>query len=152
MHVFITILAFVLLAILFLVGPDKFNNTMSDVLEKGAINAVRERMPQSADAGSSGIRFKPHLIPLSITLDSREGIILSCEGSIPTPVGTFEVYKNVSFPSKTTLTVVLGDKKHVYDLAGRSFKVNLPNDLEGRSRIEYDGSGSIVVVVPRPMY
>ncbi len=152
MHIFITILAFVLLAILFLVGPDRFNNTMSDVLEKGAIDTVRERMPESTDAGSSGIKFKPYLIPLSITLDSRAGIILSCEGSVPTPIGTFEVYKNISFPSKTTLTVVLGDKKHIYDLGGRSFKVNLPNDLEGRSRIEYDGSGSIVVVIPSPVY
>ena len=152
MHIFITVLAIVLFAIFFLVGPDRFNDGMSDVLEKGVIDTVKERMPESTDSISSSVKFKPYIIPLSIAFDSRVGIILSCEGSIPTPIGTFEVYKNISFPKRKTLTIVLGANKEVYDLGDRSFKVNLPNDLEARSTVEYDGNGNIVVVVPNPIY
>ena len=150
MHVVITVLLIVLVAILFLVGPDRFNDAMSDVIEKGVIDTVKERMPESTDGGSSGVKFKPYGIPLSIAFDSRGGIILSCEGTIPTPIGTFEIYKNVSFPGRKTLTIVLGQRKHVYDLGDRVFNVNLPNDLQGRSRVEYDGNGNVTVVVPNP--
>jgi len=53
MHIFITVLAIVLFAIFFLVGPDRFNDGMSDVLEKGVIDTVKERMPESTDSISS---------------------------------------------------------------------------------------------------
>jgi len=101
--------------------------------------------------GSAGVKYTPPLIPLSIAFDSSGEIQLSCEGKIPTPIGTFEIYKNVSFGDKKTLTVVLGDKKHVYDIEDRSFKVSLPNDQDGKSKIEYDGRGNIVVLIPHPI-
>lgn len=100
--------------------------------------------------GSTGIKYALPFIPLSIYFDSKDGIGISCSGKIPTPIGVFEVYKNVSFPGKNTLTIIIGNKKHVYDLENRPFSVSLPNELEGRSKIEYDGEGNIVVTIPRP--
>ena len=103
-------------------------------------------------SGSVGIKYTPPFSTLSISFDTERGIVLSCEGKIPTPIGTFEIYKNVAFPDKKTLTIVLGSEKHIYDLGDRSFKVNLPNDLEGKSKVEYDGKGNIVVIVPKPVF
>ena len=140
----------VLAVIMFLIGPVRFSNVVLDVLNKGVIETVKEKMPESDGTGSFGAKFKPHIIPLSIAFDSRAGIVLSCEGKIPTPIGTFEIYKNVTFPKKKTLTIVLRDKKYVYDLGDRSFNVSLPNDLHGKSKVEYDGNGNIFVVVPNP--
>ena len=151
MHIVIPVLVIVLFAILFLVGPDRFNDGMSDILEDGIIDTVAKRIPNSTESGSSGIKFKPYGIPLSIAFDSRSGIILSCEGTIPTPIGIFEIYKNVSFVGRKTLTIVRGDKKHIYDLGDRPFIVSLPNDLRGRSTVEYDGNGNITVIIPNPV-
>jgi hypothetical protein len=101
--------------------------------------------------GSMGIEYSLPFIPLSIAFDSKEGIRLSCSGKIPTPIGVFEVYKNVSFPETNTLTIIIGDKKHIYDLENRPFTISLPNELEGKSKLEYDGKGNIIVVIPHPM-
>lgn len=109
------------------------------------------RKKSSTNSSSVGLRYTPPFLPLSISFDSEKGIILSAQGKIPTPIGTFEIYKNIAFPDRKTLTIVLGDKKHVYDLENRSFKVKLPNDLEGKSKVEYDGKGNIVVIVPNPV-
>lgn len=147
----IVAIVIVLAVIMLLIGPDRFNKVVTDVLNKGMIETVKEKMPESDGTGSFGVKFKPYVIPLSIVFDSRAGIVLSCEGKIPTPIGTFEIYKNVSFPRKKTLTIVLRDKKHVYDLGDRSFKISLPNDLHGKSKVEYDGNGNIFVVVPNPV-
>lgn len=101
--------------------------------------------------GSAGIEYSLPFIPLSIGFDSEEGIRLSCSGKIPTPIGVFEVYKNVSFPETNTLTIILGDKKYIYDLENRPFKVSLPNELEGKTKLEYDGEGNIIVIIPKPL-
>jgi len=45
----------------------------------------------------------------------------------------------------------VGDKKHVYDLGDQRFKVAIPNDRNGLSHIDYDGSG-ITVTVPDPVW
>ena len=101
--------------------------------------------------GSAGIKYSLPFIPLSIFFDSKEGIGLSCSGKIPTPIGVFEVYKNVSSLGKTTLTIIIGNKKYLYDLENRPFSISLPNDLQGKSKIVYDGEGSIIVTIPRPL-
>ncbi len=140
--------AVVLLITIFLIfGPKKFNS----IFENGLLETFSEDIPISEDQGSSGLKFTPYMIPLSISIDSKEGIILSCEGAIPTPLGIFEIYKNISFPKKKTLTIVLAEKKHIYDLGEKSFKVHLPNDRKAESRVEYDGHGNIVVVIPNPI-
>jgi hypothetical protein len=140
----------VFFAIFFLVGPTRFMRGLASVVSKGAIQAVVETIPKSQKM-TGGIKFTPPFIPLSVAINSSGGIELSCNGRIPTPIGTFEIYSNVSFPQQKTLTVVIGDKKHIYNLGDRAFKVHLPNDIEGRSKVEYDGNGNIIVVVPKPV-
>ena len=134
-----------------LFGVNAVSRFGRNVATGGLAKLVGERSaPAGATGPSTGVTYESP-IGLSISIDSQRGIILQCSGRIPTLIGTFSVYSDVSFPGKQTLTVNMGDRKHVYDLGGHAFKVDLPNDLQGKSRVEYDGRGNIVVTVPDPI-
>ena len=100
-----------------------------------------------------GSSYQAPVIPLEISIDSRGKVHLKARsGRLPTPIGTFSVYANVSFPDTKTLTVVAGETKSVFDLGQRRFQVNIPNDRNHRSTIDYDGAGNIMVVIPDPVW
>ena len=101
----------------------------------------------------AGLEYQPPFIPLTISVNKSGKISLKVTGAkLPTPIGTFSLYANVSFPDQKILTVVVGEKKHMYDMKNTSFRVNIPNDKQGQSKIEYDGKGNITVVIPEPVW
>lgn len=107
---------------------------------------------KSSSRVEGGIGYSPPVIPLTIRVNHRGEVSVSAEGPvIPTPIGTFRAYANVSFPDTNTLTVVTGKTKTVYDLKGKAFRVSIPNDRHGQSRVEYDGR-DIFVTIPEPVW
>ncbi len=100
-----------------------------------------------------GVTYRPLIAPLTISIDGQgHPSITASSPELITPIGTFSVYENVAFPEKRTLTLVLGDLKHVYDLGTQRFEVRIPNDTRGLSKIMYEASGDIIVVVPDPVW
>jgi prepilin-type N-terminal cleavage/methylation domain-containing protein len=101
-----------------------------------------------------GVRYDVPIVPISISISSN-GVAVSIEGRIQTPIGTFAVYSAAAVPivpeSQKTLTVILRKRAYVYALDDRKFAVRLPNDLRGRSQLFYDGKGNIKVVIPNPV-
>lgn len=99
----------------------------------------------------AGLRYQPPIVPISIAFTST-GLSVTIEGRIQTPVGTFAAFSEIDSPSdKKILAVALGDAVYTYELDDRTFQVQLPNDLNGATRVTYDGKGNIRVVVPNPI-
>ncbi len=133
----ISILSFFSLLIVLLVGP----------------NILSKLSPRAATYSDAGLQFESNLIPLEIYISTGGEVSFGMTGPrVPTPIGTFTIYANVSFPDRKTQTVVAGDKKYMYDLHDIPFRVSLPNDLYGKSKVEYEGRGNIAVVVPKPVW
>lgn len=101
-----------------------------------------------------GIRYQPPIIPIAISIGT-DGVTVSIDGHVQTPIGMFSVYGNVVAPfsneASRTLTVVAGDRGYVYPLDERTFEVNLPNDLNGKTKLSHDGKGNIRVEIPNPV-
>lgn len=95
-------------------------------------------------------------IPLGITfsVDQNGNYSVSFTGvEIPTPIGTFKIGARVKeAEGKKTLTIVLGDEKHVYDMGNTQYEVSIPNDKHGKSKILYEAAGNIYVIVPDPIF
>jgi hypothetical protein len=98
----------------------------------------------------AGIRYQPPIVPISIAFTSN-GLSVSIEGKIQTPLGTFAAFSDIDYLSdKKILAIALGDAVYTYELDNRTFEVTLPNDRNGSSHVTYDGKGNIRVVVPHP--
>lgn len=106
----------------------------------------------TAGSADVGVHFEANFIPLEVYINSRGDVSLGVSGpKVPTPIGTFSVHADVSFPDRNTLTIVAGNRKHVYDLFDQRFRVSIPSDRDGESRVEYDGKGNIVITISDPV-
>ena len=149
-NMFGIVIAIVIIIIIFfgMEGVNKINGFAERVLlGKGLFGEISDN-----GVNGIGVSYEPPVIPLVISYELDSGIILSAKGKIPTPIGTFAIYKNITFPEMKTLTIVLGNEKHIYDLEDNIFEVQIPNDKEGKSTIEYDGNGNILVIIPDPIF
>jgi hypothetical protein len=99
----------------------------------------------------AGIRYQPPIVPISIAF-TNNGLSVTIEGRIQTPVGTFAAFSEIDNPTDDkVLAVAVGDAVYTYELDNRTFQVQLPNDLNGATSVTYDGKGNIRVVVPHPV-
>ena len=148
--VFISVI--IVLALLILFGMEGIEKGIMFILDElllgdGIVDDISENVELDA-----GVSYDPPIIPLVISYDSTNGLIITAIGELPTPIGTFAIYKNVSFPDRKTLTIVLNEEKYIYDLGDNKFEVQIPNDKDGNSTIEYEGDGNIIVIIPNPVF
>lgn len=105
-----------------------------------------------------GVRYKPPVVPISVSIDSTGNVSVRLDGEIVTPVGSFTIFgavsENVSgsASSAPTLTILSGTKRQVYRLGAKKYRVVIPESQAGRSIISYDkASGIIVQILPRSL-
>lgn len=74
------------------------------------------------------ISYHPPIVPVEISIDTNGNITVEANGSISTPIGTFEagIYANPSeyFNTEATLTVRLNGRDIIYPLEGTDFNIS----------------------------
>jgi hypothetical protein len=93
-------------------------------------------------------------VGLTIMVDHTGKVSITCSPgiSVPTPLGTFSMKANVSFPNKKLLIIKAGDAQHVYDL-GKEDKIDIciPNDKNNMSRLSI-GKDQVTLTIPDPVW
>jgi hypothetical protein len=94
-------------------------------------------------------------LPIEISWSSSRGASIALKTpELITPIGTFSARLTLwesarRFPDTKVLVVVIGNQSYVYDLHGKRFILELPNNLKGKATIETD-DGNIYLRIPNP--
>lgn len=95
--------------------------------------------------GQVRLKYRPPILPLSISIDSNGRAALGIEGVIQTPIGAFSLTAETPvYPGTTTLTIVTKSEKVVYRLSQGPSTINLPAEAH-TGTVTYDGRGNIIV-------
>ena len=92
--------------------------------------------------------YSPPFIPVTLSVDS-DGVLQVTAGSqLITPAGTFSV--EWERQNRYHLEVTLGTQTRFYELGANTFKIYLPNSIDGDTSVRYDGEGNVRILVPDP--
>jgi hypothetical protein len=94
--------------------------------------------------------YRPPVIPLSISIDTRGQVTFSVEQEVklPTPIGTFSVGvimdPAVYFGVQNTLTVRYNGEDHIYDLHGQDFTITFASGYYKKVAVSKRGSNLLL--------
>ena len=136
-----------LLVVIFIIG------TLSAIAIPSCTNQS-QKVSNSPPANSGGVQdvirgsYTPPFVPVNISVASNGELKVSVGGKISTPIGTF----SASWERKKIhyLEVTLGNQTRFYPLGRNTFKIYLPNSLDGDTSVRYDGEGNVRIIVPNP--
>lgn len=123
---------------------------MQALVEKGkrARQNSRGNSPLAAHHNVLEGSYSPPILPVTVSVNSRGELNVAASSEVVTPVGAFSA--SWTREKVQYLKITLGSKTQYYPLGGGRFRVELPNSLKGRSRLDYDGKGNIHITIPQP--
>lgn len=89
------------------------------------------------------------MIPVKVSVNSDGEIEVLMIGGVDTKIGGFSV--SVEEIEEYHLEITLGTETRFYTLGSRAYEVYVPNSLDGKTVVRYDGKRNVRIIVPNPV-
>jgi hypothetical protein len=129
------------------------HNTAFEKIESDIKNTLCSRGKINPSNASSvfhktdfSLSFQPDFIPVKISINQNGEVSLSCQESLPTPIGVFSIEHNVRFTKSHTLTVIYNTKKYIYSLDNKPFTFDVA-DFKGSVKITFTETGNLTIIL-----